>query len=279
MSYIDNVKFKEILGASRNGNEKAMEIMQAMRKGSSQDDVDRLVNDYYNVTMPALPEIEKNVGGIQPIPEELLPQEVENDAVVASGDVIDLSEMLDKEMVGLIDETDFSPLSFTDYIKNKRNDANRMLKGGDYFKSFDYEGRQKYMTDKIDAYKSKFDTNLRDIERGFGDTDKALSMYLQSANDSLDDGAEFEQGKATDAYNNFTDNETVMHSFGRYWDEDDNAVIVQALKELMQEYGKANVIAALNILKSDNEGHRDYLNNEIDANIGKYSKSMQNLLK
>lgn len=32
MPFIDNIKFNEILNASRNGNEKAMAIMQSMKK-------------------------------------------------------------------------------------------------------------------------------------------------------------------------------------------------------------------------------------------------------
>ena len=51
MAFINNKKMKEIMIAARNGNEKALMILQAMKKGNSQQDVDGLVNDYYNIVV------------------------------------------------------------------------------------------------------------------------------------------------------------------------------------------------------------------------------------
>ena len=47
--FINQKKFGEIREAAKNGNEKAKMVLQAMRKFSSQEDIDRLVEDYYKV--------------------------------------------------------------------------------------------------------------------------------------------------------------------------------------------------------------------------------------
>ena len=49
MAFIQNSKFREISEAAKNGNEKALMIIQALRKKSSQGDLDALVNDYYAI--------------------------------------------------------------------------------------------------------------------------------------------------------------------------------------------------------------------------------------
>lgn len=49
MAFINNTKLQEIRSASRGGNEKAAMVIQALRKGQSQEDLDRLVNEYYGI--------------------------------------------------------------------------------------------------------------------------------------------------------------------------------------------------------------------------------------
>lgn len=48
MPYIVNTKFNEIMNAAKNGNEKALAVMHGMR-GSSQEDLDALVDAFYAV--------------------------------------------------------------------------------------------------------------------------------------------------------------------------------------------------------------------------------------
>lgn len=281
MAYIDNIKFKEILEASRNGNEKAKMIMQGMRKMSSQDDIDRLVYEYYNVPVEA-----EEVVPVEE-PEEVAVTEGENIAtepeIVSepenSGDVVDITDLLKSEMEGLVDEDEFTSVSFTDYLKNKQRDAMRAAKNSDYFKAFDMNGRHAYADDMINSYRDRFSGNLRDIERGYSDNEKALSLYTQKMTDSLDDGVEFDTDATKCAYGELVGNESAMSSFGRHWDDNDVETVLTALSELSNKYGKANVIAALNILRGDNDGHRDYLNNMIDTNIGKYTKAIDKLLR
>lgn len=281
MAYIDNIKFKEILEASRNGNEKAKMIMQGMRKMSSQDDIDRLVYEYYNVPVEA-----EEVVPVEE-PEEVAVTEGENIATEAeivskpenSGDVVDITDLLKSEMEGLVDEDEFTSVSFTDYLKNKQRDAMRATKNSDYFKAFDMNGRHAYADDMINSYRDRFSGNLRDIERGYSDNDKALSLYTQKMTDSLDDGVEFDTDATKGAYGELVGNENAMSSFGRHWDDNDVETVLTALSELSNKYGKANVIAALNVLRGDNDGHRDYLNNMIDTNIGKYTKAIDKLLR
>lgn len=301
MPFIDNIKFNEILNASRNGNEKAMAIMQSMRKGGTQDDIDRLVNAYYDISTvpeqqqqqavvaagdesqpsveavmddvaPLIPEGEENTGEID---ESLV---TEND-VEADTQEVDISDILGKETEGLFDEDEYEKVSFGDFLKNKRSDANRAVKNADYFKAFDMDGRNKYADGLIDTYRHKFDGNLRDIERDYADKNQAIAGYTQSVNDMLDDDIEFASDSATKAYNDLIDNDSAMSAFGRYWDSDDTSAVLSTLQELVGQYGKANVIAALNVIKGDNDAHRDYLNNSVDANISKYSKAVDKILR
>ena len=280
MPYIDNVKFKEILNAARNGNEKAKMVMQGMRKMSSQEDIDRLVGDYYAIPTAAAPIDEQPQVQEQeqaPIPQELEPEVVEETA--NPQDVVDISDVLARETEGLFDEDEYQGVSFYEFLKNKKSDANRAMKNSDYFKAFDSDGRNAYADSLIDKYRHKFDNNLRDIEREFSDNDRAISGYAQSVNDMLDDGVEFGTDAASIAYNDLIDNESAMSGFGRYWDENDTSSVLSAVKELVDKYGKANVLSALNVLRADNNSHRDYLNNSIDTNIAKYSKNIDKLLR
>ena len=280
MPYIDNVKFKEILNAARNGNEKAKMVMQGMRKMSSQEDIDRLVGDYYAIPTAAAPVDEQPQVQEQeqaPIPQELEPEVVEETA--NPQDVADISDVLARETEGLFDEDEYQGVSFYEFLKNKKSDANRAMKNSDYFKAFDSDGRNAYADSLIDKYRHKFDNNLRDVEREFSDNDRAISGYAQSVNDMLDDGVEFGADAASSAYNDLIDNESAMSGFGRYWDENDTSSVLSAVKELVDKYGKANVLSALNVLRADNNSHRDYLNNSIDTNIAKYSKNIDKLLR
>ena len=133
MPFIDNIKFNEILNAYRNGNEKAMAIMQSMRKGGTQDDIDRLVNAYYDISdspeqvveeepqpsaeavmddvAPLIPEGEENTGEIN---DTLV---TENDAE-ADTQSVDISDILRKETEGLFDEDEYENVSFGDFLKN-----------------------------------------------------------------------------------------------------------------------------------------------------------------
>ena len=280
MPYIDNVKFKEILNAARNGNEKAKMVMHGMRKMSSQEDIDRLVGDYYAIPTAAAPVDEQPQVQEQeqaPIPQELEPEVVEETA--NPQDVVDISDVLARETEGLFDEDEYQGISFYEFLKNKKSDANRAMKNSDYFKAFDSDGRNAYADSLIDKYRHKFDNNLRDVEREFSDNDRAISGYAQSVNDMLDDGVEFGADAASSAYNDLIDNESAMSGFGRYWDENDTSSVLSAIKELVDKYGKANVLSAINVLRADNNSHRDYLNNSIDTNIAKYSKNIDKLLR
>lgn len=278
MAFLDNNKFKEILEASRNGNEKAKIIMQAMRKNDTQDDLNMLVDDYYNLATDTetnsikeepIADMEEVSAKVEAVPEQ----------EIIEPEVIDLTEVLDKETDGLFDETEYKTMSFTEFLRNKKNDSVKLAKNHDYFMTFDNYGKARYMLNKIDAYKAKFDGDIKDIESEHNDLYKAILDYSRIANEQADDDIEFDQIKTTEAYNDFIGNDRVMHSFGRYWDEGDMETITKAIGELVKQYGKKNVLAVLNLLKNDNEQHRDYLNNEIDKNITKYSKSVEKLLK
>lgn len=275
MPFINNKKFCEIRESAKSGNEKAKMILQAISKNSPQNDLDNLINDYYNV--PPVISLEEPENSV--LNEEIF----EDDKDITDGEnnveIEDLTEILNGEMDGLLDENDVEDITFGDFLKNKRRDGLRAKKNGDYFKAYDLNGRQTYMNDKINNYKGKFDGRKRDVERQFTDLGKSIDKYSKDVNYMLDDGMDLDMNVANQAYDELTDNENVMKSFGRYWDDSDNLQIAEVLKELVVKYGKKNVMAVLNTLKSDNDNYQNFRKQQIDNEIGRYAKSIENLLK
>lgn len=277
MAFVSNNKYKEIYEASKNGNEKALRILQALRNKESQGDLDRLVDDYYNI--PTISQEEPEV-------IENADFEPQNDVAEESQEIVsdnlpefDLTKILDDELTDLIDENDIEELNFVDFLKNKSRDSLRARKNGDYFKAYDPVGKADYMANKINTYKGKFDNRLGNIERGYNDINKSMSNYSQNVNDMLDDSVELDMVKVSSAYDDFTNDDVTMNSFGRHWDDNDNHIVAEKLRELVSVYGKQNVLAALNTINSDNENHKNFLNNQIDSEIVRYSKSLESLLK
>lgn len=276
MPFINNKKFCEIRESAKSGNEKAKMILQAISKNSPQNDLDNLINDYYNIVNDVPPIEQKNEPEIE-IFDTPSPNVVEESPQIE--EIEDLTEVLNGEMDGLLDENDVEDITFGDFLKNKRRDGLRAKKNGDYFKAYDLNGRQSYMNDKINSYKGKFDGRKRDVERQFTDLGKSIDKYSKDVNYMLDDEMDLDMNVANQAYDELTDNENVMKSFGRYWDDSDNLQIAEVLKELVVKYGKKNVMAVLNTLKSDNDNYQNFRKQQIDNEIGRYAKSIENLLK
>lgn len=296
MAFINNKKFAEIRTAAKDGNEKALMILQAMRKLQPQADIDRLVEDYYAI--PEEPQIQPVQGENYNVAEEQPKEEVstvsdalddvlsEDLSVNETADIPDLdgdvqSYSLDditKDMDGLIDEDEIDDMSFADFLSDKKKNLKRAKKNADYFKMYDDDSRRQYSLGAVDKYKAKFGDLERDIDRRNKDTATALGMYEQSVADSLDDDIELNADNADKAYSDLTDDSGAMHAFGRYWDDDDKTSVIEALKVLIGKYGKKNVLAAINTLKSDNENYKSYMHNRIDTEVGKYSKNLENLL-
>lgn len=296
MAFINNKKFAEIRTAAKDGNEKALMILQAMRKLQPQADIDRLVEDYYAI--PEEPQIQPVQGENYNVAEEQPKEEVptasdelddvlsEDLSVNETADIPDLdgdvqSYSLDditKDMDGLIDEDEIDDMSFADFLSDKKRNLKRAKKNADYFKMYNNDSRKQYSLNAVDKYKAKFGDLERDIDRRNKDTATALGLYEQSVADSLDDDIELNADNADKAYSDLTDDSGAMHAFGRYWDDDDKTSVIEALKVLIGKYGKKNVLAAINTLKSDNENYKSYMHNRIDTEVGKYSKNLENLL-
>lgn len=296
MAFINNKKFAEIRTAAKDGNEKALMILQAMRKLQPQADIDRLVEDYYAI--PEEPQIQPVQGENYNVAEEQPKEEVstvsdalddvlsEDLSVNETADIPDLDadvqtynlDDITKDMDGLIDEDEIDDMSFADFLSDKKKNLKRAKKNADYFKMYDDDSRRQYSLGAVDKYKAKFGDLERDIDRRNKDTATALGLYEQSVADSLDDDIELNADNADKAYSDLTDDSGAMHAFGRYWDDDDKASVIEALKVLIGKYGKKNVLAAINTLKSDNENYKSYMHNRIDTEVGKYSKNLENLL-
>ena len=284
MAFINNKKFAEIRNAAKNGDEKALKVLQAMRKMQPQADIDRLVEDYYAIPAPAVeetPETPAVTDDLSLDDASVVDSVISADIADSDGDVTTITYNLDditKDMDGLIDEDEIEDMSFSDFLADKKRNMTRARKNADYFKMYDNDSRSKYAADAVAKYKAKFGDLERDIDRRNKDTMTALGMYEQSVGDELDDEVELSADNADKAYSDLIDNSGAMHSFGRYWDEEDKANVVTELKALIGKYGKKNVLAAINTLKSDNENYKSYMHNKIDTEVGKYSKNLENLL-
>ncbi len=284
MAFINNKKFAEIRNAAKNGDEKALKVLQAMRKMQPQADIDRLVEDYYAIPAPAVeetPETPAVTDDLSLDDVSVVNSVISSDIADSDGDVTTITYNLDditKDMDGLIDEDEIEDMSFSDFLADKKKNMTRARKNADYFKMYDNDSRSKYATDAVAKYKAKFGNLERDIDRRNKDTMTALGMYEQSVGDELDDEVELSADNADKAYSDLIDNSGAMHSFGRYWDEEDKANVITELKTLISKYGKKNVLAAINTLKSDNENYKSYMHNKIDTEVGKYSKNLENLL-
>lgn len=284
MAFINNKKFAEIRNAAKNGDEKALKVLQAMRKMQPQADIDRLVEDYYAIPAPAVEETPKTPAATDDLSLDdtsVVDSVISSDIADSDGDVTTITYNLDditKDMDGLIDEDEVEDMSFSDFLADKKRNMMRARKNADYFKMYDNDSRSKYVTDAVAKYKAKFGDLERDIDRRNKDTMTALGMYEQSVGDELDDEVELSADNADKAYSDLIDNSGAMHSFGRYWDEEDKANVITELKALIGKYGKKNVLAAINTLKSDNENYKSYMHNKIDTEVGKYSKNLENLL-
>lgn len=283
MSYIDNKRFKEILEAKRNGNEKAIAIISKYMQGGTQDELNRLVDDYY-----ATPVQGEDI--VPPMPEAN-PEEAE--APVSIGDhqdmvpveqaleesVPDLYETLDGELDGIIDVPEIQDSTFEEFLANKRRDQSRLRKNRDYFGAFDPQGREEYIKRKKGEFSDSFSTRRSDIDRQFRDMDGAIDMYSQYVTDGPDDEVEFNADVVDKAYGDIIDYGKKSHSFGRGWDDGDLSSVKEKLAELIKGYGKANVVAALNALKGDNMHFRDHRINQIDKGISDYGNALDKLLK
>lgn len=284
MAFINNKKFAEIRNAAKTGDEKALKVLQAMRKMQPQADIDRLVEDYYAIPAPAVeetPETPAVADDLSLDDASVADSVISSDIADSDGDVTTITYNLDditKDMDGLIDEDEVEDMSFSDFLADKKRNMMRARKNADYFKMYDNDSRSKYAADAVAKYKAKFGDLERDIDRRNKDVMTALGMYEQSVGDELDDEVELNADNADKAYSDLIDNSGAMHSFGRYWDEEDKANVVTELKALIGKYGKKNVLAAINTLKSDNENYKSYMHNKIDTEVGKYSKNLENLL-
>ena len=284
MAFINNKKFAEIRNAAKNGDEKALKVLQAMRKMQPQADIDRLVEDYYAIPAPAVEETPETPAATDDLSLDdasVADSVISSDIADSDGDVTTITYNLDditKDMDGLIDEDEVEDMSFSDFLADKKRNMMRARKNADYFKMYDNDSRSKYAADAVAKYKAKFGDLERDIDRRNKDTMTALGMYEQSVGDELDDEVELSADNADKAYSDLIDNSGAMHSFGRYWDEEDKANVITELKALIGKYGKKNVLAAINTLKSDNENYKSYMHNKIDTEVGKYSKNLENLL-
>lgn len=282
MAFLKNKQFLEIRQSAKDGNEKANMIIQAMMNGSDQSNIDNLVNDYYNVTtmvdgeeIPTLEALASEDSG-EPIIEEPETYTMEDATTLPE---VDFNSQLEGELEGLLDENDIEDLPFNKFLENKKKDGLRSKKNNEYFKIFDQNGRDGFVFSKTQAYNDKFNNARNDIERNFRDHNKALEGYSQNVMNMLDDDFELDMNGASSAYDELTSNEGAMKSFGRHWDDFDNENMLNTLRELVVKYGKKNVIAALNTLKSDTDNYRNHRLGQIDAETNRYQKSLANLLK
>lgn len=291
MAFINNSKLQEIRTASRNGNEKAAMVLQALRKGAKQDDLNRLVDDYYGINAtdavnnvapvelsnpeqerPIVEDMNANDGYMEePVHDEPYQEELVEDE--------DFNKKLDDDLKDVITENKLEDVDFNKFLKNKTNDSLKAQRTSDYFKAYDPQKREGYLANKVQKYSDGFNGKRRNAERKFNDMSKSLELYGQNVNDMLDDSIELDLSQMNNAYKDFVGNEDTMASFGRYWDEQDNENVKNVLYGLVQQYGKKNIIAMLNTLTSDATNYKDFLDNQVDTEVNRYTKDIEKLLK
>lgn len=186
---------------------------------------------------------------------------------------------IDGEFDGLIDEDEISDVSFADFLKEKKKNANRERKNSDYFKAYGPEEREAFGLSKKDAFGKKFDGSRKKLERGYRDNGKALDEYSKIVTSFPMADGDIDVDASNKAYGEFTDDESAMGAFGRIWDEDDVRVITESLTALANKYGKKNVLSMLNSLRQDNESWKAFGDGKIENAIGNYGKSIDKLLK
>ena len=284
MAFLKQQDYKNIMQAKKDGNPHAIALVQAYVKGCSQYDLDNMLHAFYNPepvnlaceqeqdpkNEPAVKAVEKQTEEIeQPIPEE---------PAIEEPSVIDISDKLDADLDGLIDEDEIDDVSFEDFLEEKKKNANRLSKGADYFKMYDPVGRMDYLVRKSKEYDNSFNTKRMDIDRAFRDMDGAISAYSKAVAMLPDDEIEMDSSATDKAYGDLV-NAGKSHSFGRSWDAEDMEEMNSILSALVATYGKDNVSAALNVIRGDNEAFRNRRNGKIDNAVRHYSKQLEDLLK
>ena len=287
--FITYKQLKELQEAAKNGNEMAKNIIDKyMDEKPDMDSIGRLMDEYYGAApIETLEKLEEQPAEQpqeqmeQPKEPEELPEQPTEEAPLESQmeQPIDISADLDVELDGLIDDDEVEDYSFRDFLKTKKKDGLRAKKNADYFKAFDEGGRQSYLEKKKDEYGHSFDGKRRQLERGFNDLSDSIAKYGEMLTDMPEDEFEFDSAKATQAYDDFTDNADAMDAFGRSWDSADMDSIKLVLESLVQAYGKKNVVAMMNTIKGDAEGWRAYSSGRIDNAVNNYGKALDSLLK
>ena len=304
--------FKAIADAAKNGNPRALGIIEKYGSDGkiTQDELDKLVAEFYIPEAEPIKPAEEPEPAVEEAPaEEEIPNPIKDEPAepepIALGVsavepttsnleysdsadslesdkplfTVDISKLLDDDLEGLIDKIDIPDMSFRDFIKNKKKDSLRARKNHDHFAKYDADGRTSYLVGKEDEYAKSFDNKRKDNERKFKDMDGAIGAYIISVDGLPDDGVEMDDAKISQLYDTITDDDGIMGAFGRSWDEEDQEAMRATLLTLVQQYGKANVIAVLNSLKSDNGAFRDFRNGQIDQETKRYGKSLEELLK
>lgn len=275
MAYINNKRFSELRTAASQGNDKAMRIIQMMRQNGNQEDISKLVDEYY---LPQ--EVETSVNNITNVPQPAVEvEEMESVSHETLPEIEDLTEVLDKDLDGLVSMNDVQDITFGDFLKNKKTDGLKNTRTADYFKMYNPEGRTNYLNKKGEEYQNKFNGRLKDIDRQYRDLDNSLNKYIESVNlNAMDDAVELNFDNAGKAYNDMVDSHDMMLGLGRGHDEEDFGAVTNELNNLIAKYGKKNVVAALNTLKSDNDNYKNHRNGEINGEISRYKSSLAKLL-
>lgn len=280
MAYIKNGVYLKIAELAKNGDERAKALLDHyMRKDyKDQEDLDRMVGNIFNPE----PEIQEPAAQEQEEVEDESPaQTVEvEEGVVEDPTVVAASfDVIDGDMDGLIDKTEIEDITFSDFLSNKKRDAERARKNHDYFLMYDADARNDYLTRSEEDYSKSFDALRGDIDRSHRDMEKALSDYALSVGDLADDGRDISDSDTSSAYDGIIDHWKDNHSFGRSWDEEDKKDVLEILNALVEKYGRKNVLGALNILKGDNDAYKAFRTGKIDSAIDSYSKSLEKILK
>ena len=194
-------------------------------------------------------------------------------------EIEDLTDVLNQELDGLIDENEIKDETFSQFLSNKRRDKMRASKNNEYFKIYNPNSREKYINDKSKIYNDKFANVLKGNAKNHKDFENGIDFYLNQSNLFLDDDLELDNVKVNDIYEKITSDDEIIKSISRTWDEDDKKDVMTKLEEYSTLYGKKNLIPALNFVKEDNNEFKNYRDGKVDEEIKRYSKKLSDILK
>lgn len=261
--------------------------MMNLRVGAFQKNQDAMMALQAYLMDPESPDTERLMRKFRGEPEEKAEEEKSSplpsqEIIAIKSEKTPLTEGdpdIEKAMEGLLDELEVKNGTFSDFLKGKKRESDRAMKGPAFFSAFDPDRKANYITFKTNGYKSKLGKGRKAADRAYRDLSNSLNSFSFALQDDPDDNIPMDMNATNAAYGVLTGSDDDIDMLGRGWDADDSNEMVEKLRNLMVQYGKQNVMAALNMLMRDADEFRAKSSKAYDDEEKRYSQSLADLLK